>query len=176
MGRIRTTTAPAALALAAAVSACSPGEDVTKVGCPQIIRAPGADTIAFFGPKGRTMRDVIIGGKFYNLSVTCEREDVGINVNALIEFYVERANLGIEDTTLPYFVALVGPDGKVVTEEGFTLRVPFIPGESYRRTLPEKITIHLPIRNITSAGGYTVVTGFQLTPDQIAFNRATHPQ
>ena len=87
-------------------------------------------------------------------------------------FYAERASLDIKDAAFPYFVALLDPDEHVLTEAGYQLPIQFLPGESYRRMPAEKITVHLPVTNQASGAAYTVVVGFQLTPNQIAFNRA----
>jgi hypothetical protein len=70
-------------------------------------------------------------------------------------------------------VALIGPGEKVLSQEQFLEKVEFIPGEPFRRTLAEKITVHVPLRDKADSASYTVVVGFQLTPDQIAFNRAS---
>jgi hypothetical protein len=140
--------------------------------CPKLIAAPGADSIVLFGPGGHDRRDVIIGGKFYSAAATCRREDPGFAVNTEIEFYAERVNLLVKDTTFPYFVALVDPQEHVMAQESYQVSIQFLPGESYRRTPVEKITVHLPVRNRASATSYAVIVGFQLTPDQIAFNRS----
>jgi len=140
--------------------------------CPTLIPAPGADSIVLFGPGGHDAKDVIIGGKFYSASATCTREPVGVAVNTEIELYAERANLLVKDTVFPFFVALIDPQEHVLVQESYQVPIEFHPGESYRRTYAEKITIHLPVRNRAAATNYAVVIGFQLTPDQIAFNRA----
>jgi hypothetical protein len=84
--------------------------------------------------------------------------------------------MDIKDAAFPYFVALIDPDGQRLSEEGFQLPFPFLPGDSYRLLPVEKITVHLPVKNQGAGGAYTVLVGFQLTPDQIAFNRGTRAQ
>jgi hypothetical protein len=175
MGRVRALEALGVLALAA-LSGCGSSSSSGPLACPQIVPAPGADAIALFGPGGHAMKDVMVGGRFYDLSAVCTPLKVGLDVTAQISFYAERVSLGIKDATLPYFVALVGPDQQVLAQEQFQENVAFLPGETYRRTLAEKITVHLPLRNKSDSSSYTVIVGFQLTPDQIAFNRAAHPQ
>ena len=176
MPRDRVTAACAALALAALIlSGCAP-EKKAEITCPKIMAAPGADTIALFGPGGHAAKDVVVAGKIDDLGARCRRDKVGIAVNAEIRFYAERARMDVKDATFPYFVALVDPDEHVVVEEGFTLPFPFLPGESYRRLPSEKITVHLPVKTLSQGDTYTVLVGFRLTPDQIAFNRSARPQ
>ncbi len=163
---------------AAAVSLAGCGESSTRAGltCPAVIPAPGADTIAIFGPGGHEAKDVLVGARFYSLNSTCAREKVGVAVNAQIEFYAQRLVFETKSVTLPYFVALVDPGQHVLSEESFQITLPFPAAEYYRRSAPEKITVHLPVKDQAQAAAYTVVVGFQLTPDQIAFNRAAHSQ
>ncbi len=177
MARDRVTAAYAALALALSVlSGCSSSEKRAEMGCPKLMPAPGADRIALFGPGGHAAKDVLVGGKITDLTGKCRRDKVGIVLNAEIRFYAERADMGMKDATFPYFVALVDPDEHVVVEEGFKYPFPFLPGESYRLLPAEKITVHVPVKTLSQGNAYTVLVGFQLTPDQLAFNRSTRPQ
>jgi hypothetical protein len=173
----RATPAVTVIALAGlALAACGSSSTPAQVTCPHIMPAPGADTIAFFGPGGSAAKDVVVAGKITNVDVSCLREKVGLAVNADIEFYATRAGPNIKDATFPYFVALIDPQQKVLVEDAFKAPFPFLPGESYRFLPHEKVTVHLPVRNQGSGSAYTVVVGFQLTPDQIAFNRAARSQ
>jgi len=161
------------LTVAALLSACGSSSNPNAGNpCPRLIPAPGADSIVMFGPGGHDRKDVIIGGKFYSATATCTREPVGVAVNTEIELYAERANLLVKNTVFPYFIALVDPQERVLVQDSYQVPIEFNPGESYRRTYAEKITIHLPVRNRAAAANYAVIIGFQLTPDQIAFNRA----
>ena len=172
----RVTASLVALALVAITLAGCGSNKAADLTCPQIVPAPGADTIALFGPGGHTAKDVVVGGKIYSVDAKCVREKVGVAVNAEIAFYAERSRMDIKDATFPYFVALIDPNEHVLTEEGYQLPFQFLPGESYRRVPAEKITVHLPVKNQASGGAYTVIVGFQLTPDQLAFNRAARAQ
>jgi hypothetical protein len=161
-----------AVALAALVASCSPSKDAAEMNCPTMLPAPGADTIAVFHPGGQEPKDLLFAAQITSLNAECSRETPGVAIHAEIKFYAERANLLIPDGTLPYFVALLDADQHVLAEEAFDLKFAFLPAE-YNRTLPaEKRTIHLPVHNRTDAKSFTVVVGFQLTPDQLAFNRA----
>ena len=70
----------------------------------------------------------------------------------------------------------VSSDEKVLAQEQFTEKIDFIPAESYRRMPAAKITIHMPLLRKAEADSYTIIVGFQLTSDQIAFNRSLRPQ
>ncbi|HZT51071.1 MAG TPA: hypothetical protein VFA22_04020 [Stellaceae bacterium] len=157
--------------MAALVAACS-SDPNAKNPCPAIVAAPGADAIYLFRPGGKERKDVVIAGRVYSTQITCYRRTAGIDANAEIQFYAERINNQVKNTELPYFVALVDPAQHVLSQQAFQVPIVFLPGEGYRRTPPEKITIHLPLRNRAEATAYSVIVGFQLTPEQMAFNRS----
>jgi len=177
LGRVaRAARVASALAAMAVLAGCSSSKPNAGNPCPSIVAAPAADSIFLFRPGGHERKDVIIAAKVYQLNVACTREKTGFAVDAEIEFYAERVSNLVQDTTLPYFVALVDPAQHVLLERAFTVPIQFLPGEGFRRTYPEKITIDLPVRDRASATGYAVVVGFQLTPDQLAFNRSVRAQ
>jgi hypothetical protein len=168
-----------AVAVAAAPLAGCTWFGSTKEGlnCPPIVQAPNADTIAFFRPGGgHDAKDVLAGGKIFKIDSTCARERVGVAINFELQFYVQRVFPQTKSVTLPYFVAVVDPGQHVLSEQGFQVALDFSGADYYRESKPEKITIHLPVTDPSQAGAFTIVVGFQLTPDQMAFNRAAHPQ
>ncbi len=173
-GRARTGLGIVGLVVvAAALASCGTSKDIADMTCPRVIPAPGTDRIVLFGPGGHDTQDVVVGGRIVNADVTCQREKPGVEAMTVVHFYAERANGGIADATLPYFVALLDPQQRVLTQEGFRIDFKFFPGESYRKLPNEDITVHLPVHSTATAGAYTIVVGFQLTPEQLAFNR-TH--
>jgi hypothetical protein len=179
MRRERATAALAALVVGPlALAGCAWIGDVgsNKYTCPNVGQAPGADKIPLFGPAGHASKDVVVGGRIYDISTNCERDKVGLVIDAKITFVADRASAATKDATLPYFVALVDPQQRVLTEESFQITVQFVGGEAERRMPPEDITVHLPVKDPTVGNAYYVIVGFQLTPDQIAFNRSAQGQ
>jgi hypothetical protein len=165
--------AAAAVSLAGCSSSGSTREGLT---CPPVIQAPNADTIAIFGPGGHAAKDVLVGARIAKVDTTCAREKDGVVINTELSFYAQRAFAETKSVTLPYFVALVDPQQRVLDEESFQVRLDFPAAEYYRESPTEKIAVHLPVTDRSEASAFTIVVGFQLTPDQIAFNRAAHPQ
>jgi hypothetical protein len=159
------------LAAAGVLVGCSSNPNAGNP-CPTVVAAPGADAIFLFGPGGHERKDVIIAARVLNAHATCTREPAGLAVDTQIEFYAERVSNMVKDTELPYFVALVDPAQRVLVQQAYQVPIQFLPGEGYRRVPPEKVTVHLPVRDRTTAPNYAVVVGFSLTPDQLAFNRS----
>lgn len=70
----------------------------------------------------------------------------------------------------PYFVAVISPEGRVVAKEIFAASLSFENGENdMSRT--ETITQHIPLAEDGSVPAYSILVGFQLSEEQLAFNR-----
>lgn len=72
--------------------------------------------------------------------------------------------------TYPYFVAVTDPSGRIMAKEIFAASLTFEPGED-RHVHEEKLRHIIPLENPSNAGGYRVLIGFQLSPDQLEYNR-----
>lgn len=72
----------------------------------------------------------------------------------------------------PYFVAVTSPDGTVMSKEVFAASVSYGAKENDIRQVE---TIHqtMPIRSGDDVSRYAIVLGFQLSDEQLAYNRET---
>lgn len=70
----------------------------------------------------------------------------------------------------PYFVAVTGPDGNVLSKEIFAASMMY---EANQNTLQleETITQSMPLATNGNIPSYKIITGFQLTNEQLAYNR-----
>jgi len=72
--------------------------------------------------------------------------------------------------TVPYFVAIIS-EGKVIGKEVFQLALPFT-GAKRKMTVKEYVDrIDIPIAADKSADDYAITIGFQLTEEQVEYNR-----
>lgn len=72
--------------------------------------------------------------------------------------------------TVPYFVAIIS-EGQVIGKEVFQLALPFV-GSKRKMTVNEYVDrIDIPIAGDKSADDYAVTIGFQLTEEQVEYNR-----
>jgi len=96
---------------------------------------------------------------------------------ASLSFWVKSAiapDASIGTRSVPYFVAIIS-NGQVIAKEVFELKLPFEKGE-HKVMVKENIAhIDIPIASGHAAEDYSVTIGFQLTPEQAAYNR-TAPQ
>ncbi|MGB4056779.1 MAG: hypothetical protein WBK77_01705 [Alphaproteobacteria bacterium] len=73
--------------------------------------------------------------------------------------------------TYPYFVAVTSPIGTILAKEVFTASLAYDAGMD-NQTYTETMRQIIPIPNKDAAAKYKVLIGFQLTPEQLAYNRA----
>ncbi|QNL19259.1 hypothetical protein HXX25_08010 [Hyphobacterium sp. CCMP332] len=97
-----------------------------------------------------------------------------INANLEIDFGFGRGPAAQGSThTYTYFVAVTRRDSVVIHREEFPITVRFEPGQD-RVFLTETISrISIPRATETTSGtNFEIIVGFDLTPEQIAWNRA----
>ncbi len=70
-----------------------------------------------------------------------------------------------------YFVAVVDPERNVTRHESFRVRLQF-PEAQNRQLTVEPLSIRIPLPEKSRAPNYDVFVGFQLTDDQLVWNRA----
>jgi hypothetical protein len=155
-----------------ALAGCGGSQEIMT--CPNATIAPELDVQPQFAA-GAPLdpANVISAGKLLSVNRGCEREKGGIAVNLTIVFSAARARPNIQQTQISYFVAVVDSSNTILNEGHFTLPVSFT--QDFR-TLTEKITVHLPLAHISNGDSYGAVVGFQLTPEQLDFNRRQNPR
>jgi hypothetical protein len=165
----------AALLLAAMLAGCSSSSE--ELTCPSSAVAPDLDAVAIFvpgvSPNAGGSAGVQAAGKIFNVSQKCEREKGGILINALITINAVRLEPQIQRAEFVYFVAVVDSARNILSEQRFTLGAQFT-SQDFRQ-YGEQISVHLPLDHVSSGDGYAIVVGFQLTPEQLEFNRTHKP-
>jgi hypothetical protein len=96
----------------------------------------------------------------------------GGKAKSKLSFWVKSAiapNADIAARSVPYFVAII-VDGEVIGKEVFQLALPF--AGDRKLMVKERIAhIDIPVAHGRTAEDYSVTIGFQLTPEQVAYNR-----
>ena len=138
--------------------------------CPVATTVPDLQTIAHLGTSGQDS-DVRSAGRIALVNSTCDKEDTGVATFLTIDFSALRTGPDIKHIDLPYFVAIADSTGNILGKQQFTLGVDF-PGEAPTVKATERVTAHLPLKNAQLGNVYTVIVGFQLSKNEIDFNRA----
>src|SRR5579863_719073 len=153
------------------VAGCSDfGPKSTAYSCPQAATVPDLQTIARVAPGGAA-DDVQTAGRIASVTSSCKEEDAGIVANLSIDFTALRTGPRVKHIDLPYFVAVADATGNILGKQVFAIGLDF-PGESATMKTTEKVTTHLPLKNPQLGDIYTILVGFQLTRNEIEFNRA----
>jgi hypothetical protein len=173
MNHVMKAAHAAGLAAVAAVglAACS-GLSTYKTNytCPSATTVPDLQTLARLAPNA-TDQNIQSAGRIASVQSSCDKEDAGVATYLSIEFSALRTSPSIRHIDLPYFVAIADSTGNILGKQEFSVGVDFPSNDPTVRTT-EKITAHLPLHNAQLGNVYTVIVGFQLTKNELDFNRA----
>jgi hypothetical protein len=170
--------APALAAIAATalvLGGCSMfSKDKTDLACPKVGILSDAAKVTLFRPgSGNGQTDVVAHAVVGDYTGSCTYDETGVTIDISLALVAERGP-ALTGTQIPlsYFVAISKPDGSIATKQVFATTVDF-PGNAPRAGSREGLQPHIPLPKGQDARGYGVLVGFQLTPDQLAYNRKT---
>jgi len=168
-----------ALIAATMLSACS--NSVTDVfdsrqnagPCPPAASIYDAARVIAFNGEGELFSNIEFTGEITGVDLTCRYagEDP-INAELTIDFAFGKGPASNSDTTTyPYFVAVTRRDAKVLERQSFEMTADFRDGPIVAVT--ETIgNITIPrVDSSISGANFEIVIGFELTDEQLQFNR-----
>lgn len=139
--------------------------------CPQAGILVDAGRIPVFSG-GKPDGNIRVFGEITNFRGACRYKN-----NAEADFHLE-IDFGVSKTShaedlkglkLPYFIAVLGPDESILKKERFRAKIDFDNKESV--LVSEEHDLLLNFSDAADARGYKIVFGFELTPDQLDYNR-----
>ncbi len=142
--------------------------------CPSVSVLPNADSITIFqeGP-GRDLVDVLYEGVIAPVSGEClyENDDTELLVELILRIGAIKGPAARSQTQeFPFFVAIADPDKRILNKK--VLISPIEVGEGRRRgAVQEEIVQRIPLPTGRTGRNYTIVLGFQLTKEQLEYNR-----
>lgn len=170
----------AVLGLVLALTGCSAFvEQEIPPPCPEVSVLRDASAVTRFRADGGTdLVDVLHEGEITGLSYACayDVDDETGEGTVEMEIYLRfDATRGAADRTrtaeFTYFLALTGGERDVLEKKLFDAGVEF-PGNISRVSVQNgPIPMSLPVSPQISATSYEVFIGFQLTPEEMAYNR-----
>jgi hypothetical protein len=174
----RPQAAPAILGLAAllGLAGCASDETPARLVCPPaVIPADSAQLVAFAGG-GRDLTDVRYDLQVSDVALNCELErDDGertLKTELGVRFVAEKGPANREGLASGrYYVAVVGPDGDVLSRQNFPLEIE-LPGNQTRVAVAQYLAPTIPVADDAATDAYTVYVGLVLSPQQLRFNRA----
>ncbi|MBB4264420.1 hypothetical protein [Roseospira visakhapatnamensis] len=171
----------ASLLTAPALTACSGvfggGEEARP--CPPVRIDRAASTLTQFrADGGRDLTDVTLEAELVGYQGACEYDDDGraVEVEVTLGF---TAALGpgarSRDQTFQYFVAVPRYFPSPVGKKVFDARLVFPEGTDRIRYVGEELRLRLPLDLGESGAAYPVYLGFQLSAEELEYNRAQRP-
>ncbi|WP_169567807.1 hypothetical protein [Sneathiella limimaris] len=152
------------------------GSDQAPLPCPNVTVLPGAENITIFreGP-GRDLVDVTFEGVIEPIGGECvyEDDDALVVAELLLQVSVVKGPAANTETpTVPFFVAIADRDKKVLSKKVFDTTIQ-IPAGQKRGAVQEEMIQRIPILSGRTGADYAIVIGFQLSGEQLEYNRKT---
>lgn len=165
-------TVSAALGLALLVAGCG---NKTEPACPEGVIPIDASKIMVFrdGP-GRDLTDVLSTGNIQNMLMQCRYEKNAVDVyNFQIAITADRGPADrSKSADYEYWVAIVDPDRNILIRKEYKQHFDFKDNVNHVGIVVSDLELRIPMQDVMKAPNYQVIVGFQLTPDQLAWNRS----
>ncbi|GLQ05684.1 hypothetical protein [Sneathiella chinensis] len=143
--------------------------------CPQVAVLPHADAITIFRPgQGRDLVDVQYEGVIAPVSGECsyEDDDSVIAVDLILRIGAIKGPAATSQTQeFPYFIAVADRNKKILNKKVFTSPVS-VPEGRRRGGVEEETVQRIPLPTGRFGPDYTIILGFQLTQEQLDYNRS----
>jgi hypothetical protein len=173
---------PGVAAAAALLAGCGGGETAFAPPCPDVVIVQELAEVTKFRPgEGRDLTDVVLEGRVATFRGFCETDiddgkPVEVTVELQLVFDVSRGPANTDRKgSFRYFVALNDSADKPVQKHIFDAEVEFA-GNRNRIAPFEELTLTVPLREGENGADYTVYVGFQLTSDELVYNRNLRPR
>lgn len=130
--------------------------------------------VKFADGSGELYSDIAFTGEITDVRIYCRyTDDIPLAAEIEIDFaYGKGPRADGDSHTYPYFVAVTRRNGKVLAKETFTSQAEFRGKPlTAKSELVNRISIPRADGSISGVN-FEVVVGFELTPEQLEFNRA----
>jgi len=137
--------------------------------CPAVAVASNTGTLVRFAGEGRNLEDMVFTATITGVDVDCHEGD-DIRQDVKFSIVVDLApGQNLKSVTLPYFVVLMRDNNLITNKRIYESTIQFAPGQS-RAGVTETIVQTLPDVDVARRYDYELLIGFQLSPDELAYN------
>ena len=152
-------------------------EKLLRSPCPQVEIVDDLSSISdFSNPRRQEKKNLISRVDLKSAESTCKLSSKTAIIDLKLLFNGKLGPKGRSNAserpffTYPFFVAVTTPTGKIMAKEIFAASITYASSED-EHTYFENLRQIIPIRSKNQANNYHVLIGFQVTPDQLAYNR-----
>ena len=154
--------------------------DLPPANCPRTtILQDGADLTRFRDGSGQDLSVMVADARIQGLNARCDYAQRGavVNMTLSVEFEVERGPAARGPVTLPWFIIVTNAsDESVVQRRAFEMGVTFPANVTRSRTSSPGTRLSFPIRDGHRVSDYNVRVAFQLTEQELEYNRRRGPR
>lgn len=145
--------------------------------CPQVATVPDAAEVTRFRGAGTDLTDMAMDARITAPRGKCSRDTGGrLRVVTNVRLLVTRGPAASGTTeTVDYFIAVLS-GGHILAKYPQTATVEFPPNVDHLVVTGDNVVLSLPTTKDKPGDAFTLVSGFQLTPAQLAFNRQRDAQ
>ncbi len=163
--------AAAFAALLPVLSACAPERDQFPPPCPGVaFLKPTADLAVFSpGSDGRDLTTLMVAGRMVGIQGKCKTGDTKNSVDATVVVGAELTRgpaMPGNKVNVPVYVAVTEGD-RILDKHIYTLSATFPSNVDHLTVSTPEIFMVLPVTATKSAAAYSILAGFQLTPDEL---------
>ena len=166
--------AAGAVAVLSGCSGMGPGSNDAAdaaLACPKVNIVRDLQEVTVFRTGGKDLTDLESRAALVDYTGNCEYTSSGVTVNVNVFLVAERGPALPGNTAkYQYFVALAQPDDTLVSKAYFDTDVTFVTGQP-RAGTREELAPKIPLPKDGNAKDWKIYLGFQLTPEQLEFNR-----
>ncbi len=160
---------------AMSMSESGPDQLVYNSNCPEVEIVKDLRTATQFGNSGdMSPMNIISEIDITRADSACDYAEKAVTVDLNLSFTGSRSNAAAAKTfmTYPFFVAVTSPGGDILAKEVFSANMTYEAGQT-AQTYYDKMRQVIPVENQSRGSRHKILVGFQLNPDQLAYNRQT---
>lgn len=146
--------------------------------CPQVELVDDLSSISDFAtPDAAKAEDLISRVDLHSAESTCKLSantaivDLKLIFNGKLGTKAKQKSSDKPFFTYPFFVAVTAPNGKIMAKEIFAASLSYDSAET-THSYYENLRQIIPIKSKDQANLYKILIGFQVSPDQLSYNRA----
>ncbi|CAM3615529.1 hypothetical protein [Thalassospira profundimaris] len=165
------------VSLGGLLSACgggNPFEEQPVPVCPAAYLPKDTAKLVQFSGAGRDLTDVIVEAEFTGYLGDCgydlDDKELDVIISPIITAELGPAAQN-RNVQFKYFVALRDPNGAFIQKSVFDVNMAFADNLNMARIRDEQVTLSVPLDDVWTGPDYEIYLGFQLSADQLEYNR-----
>ncbi|MDY0030054.1 MAG: hypothetical protein RBR86_08960 [Pseudobdellovibrionaceae bacterium] len=147
--------------------------------CPQIKVLDDLATISqFSNSKTPKAEEMIASASFASLDATCSVAPNSVTLEITLDFDGQVGPVGKKNQSseanfaYPYFLSVITPGGQILSKDVFALSMIYSDGKDMVHK-QDRLRQTIPLMAGQAANQYQIVIGFQLSEDELAYNRTS---